>query len=160
MLFSLALLACGTTARFSSHVLQPADPALAGLQRFTVQPTTGEPDATLAQLLSQALERRGYRDSPSPQFVLLYALDTDTGARQWSVNAPAPMPLGPSQAVHRLPEQQTRLSVRLTDLKQRILWEASGEGVLAPANTAADADTLEQAVETLLQTLPRQTDAP
>ncbi|HLD66443.1 MAG TPA: hypothetical protein VJA19_10390 [Pseudomonas sp.] len=160
ILLSLILSACSNPAP-QVQVLHGASPALAGQQRFELQPPERAVDgalpfperyAQLERLLSSGLEARGYRRSPPAQLRVYYWLALGDTPLEFRVDVPPPNALGPYQAIHRLRDETGTLRLRLTDLQDRTLWEGLASTGLSPARDSEA--LLARAVAALLQQVP------
>lgn len=165
----LVILLCLGLATCSSHVpqariLSPVDASLAGRHGFElIDPQASlegeapfpERYRQLPHLLRHGLSTRGYHESQQPQLRVYYWLAVQDGPLLFKVDTPPPDPLGPYQAIHRLPDETGTLRLRLADLDQRILWEGVVSTGLSPARDSAE--LLERAVRVLTEQIPQAT---
>lgn len=165
----LVLLLCLGLATCASHVpqariLSPADASLAGQHSYELidpqRSLEGEPPfperyRQLPQLLRHGLSARGYHQSRPPQLRVYYWLAVQDSPQTFKVDTPAPNPLGPYQAMHRLRDETGVLRLRLTDRDGDILWEGVISTGLSPAHDSAE--LLERATQALTEQIPLAT---
>lgn len=155
----LLVIAACTNPQPQPHISTSASVMLNGLQRFSLLPTEADAEAPAAQqaqlhgLLLQGLEQRGYQAAEPAEIQVQYWFSEQTTPLQLNVDTPAPEPLGPYQAVHRLQDVNASLRVQLHDAQQNLLWEGSIDTPLSPASQRTD--LLKQAIQRLLRELPR-----
>lgn len=162
LLLCLALATC-TTQIPQARVTQAADGRLAGLQAFRLMPPENAVDALpyasryplINAWLRQGLEQRGYREAGAAQLRVYYWLALRDAPLEFKVDVPPPQALGPYLAIHRLRDETGTLRVRLTDLRDQVLWEGTVSTGLSPQH--ASSELLQHAVEALVNQVPKTT---
>ena len=155
---SLFLIACSTPDTPTVDVLHTASQLgtrhdyqlMAPQQALALPYATGYP--LFAQRLRQGLDARGYRETAEAPLQVHYWLAIRDTPVEYRVDMPPPNPLGPYQAIHRLPEETGALRVRITDADGQVLWEAQARTALSPMSERNA--RLQQAVDALLEELP------
>lgn len=159
------LLVCLALATCSSHLLLPevSTPAQAGLSgHHSVQliavpasaasASTPQRAALLTSLLRDSLSQRGYQQSPTADLRAYYWLGVRQSPLTVSTDLPPPGPLGPYLSVHRLQDENATLHLRLTDLKDQLLWEGQIDTGLSPSWSSDE--LLRKATDALVQQIP------